>query len=165
MLDQAMLEALRDAFWPVYLLSVSLAAFVAWKRSAWCMGRAVFAMLLVSVGQWAWEPVDGYLQWYQHLALSLPAFVLVTMPPRHYWQSALGALFFAQIVLHCIWGFGEAVEGMARWHWFGCITLGFAKCGVLMMWTGGGRVESLVARSFGRIVSRVLGKASGQPAQ
>lgn len=126
------------------------------------MGRAVVAMLGVSLGQWLLEPANGYLLWHQHLMLSLPAFILVTMPPRHYWQSALGALFFAQILLHCAWGVGEGVPDMARWHWFGCIVLGYMKCGVLLLWSGGGRVESIFNRAARAFTGLVLGKASGQ---
>ena len=141
MIDQALLEALRDTFWPVYLFAVAagLVGFVHSKR--WCLGRVVIALVLGTIAQSLWEG-NGYLLPWQHLAIDVPLLFLITMPPRHYWQSTMAGLILAQIFLHVIWWLAPS---LAREHWLGCILLGYLKCAVLVMWSGGARVETALA--------------------
>jgi hypothetical protein len=159
MLDQAFLEAVQAAFWPIYLLAVGAGAlrFILYRQ--WCIGRAVLALVLGSLFQGAWESGGGYLQWWQHMLIDVPIFILITMPPRHYWQSVLGALVFAQIFLHALW---YVVPEMGRAHWLGCISLGFLKCGVLLLWSGGARVEHLLARISGALARLVPASVAGK---
>lgn len=163
--DQAALEALQSAFWAVWWLAVIAGAVVALDRRRWCLGRAVLAMMFTAFAQGAWELAlgpDGYLNWWQHLVISLVAFVIVTMPPRRYWQSVLGGLIFAQIVLHCLWW---AAPDLAQWHWLGCVLFGFAKCAVLLLWTGGGLVESVYRRLAGGVAGLVSQAFAGKLAR
>lgn len=156
MLDQAFLEALRAGFWPVYVVAMMIGVTSALVQKRWCIGRSVFALIAASVAQVLWEGT-GFLLWWQHFAIDFAAFVLITMPPRHYWQSVLGGLVFAQLVLHCIWGAAGDVADMARLHWLGSILLGYVKCLVLALWSGGWRVEMVLgrlARSATRLVLR-----------
>ena len=158
MLDQSFLEALQAGFWPTYWVAVTLGAMSALLQRKWCIGRTVFALVLASLLQTLWEGT-GYLHWWQHLLIDGAAFVLITMPPRHYWQSTLGGLVFAQLVLHCVWGIAGDVAGMARFHWLGCVLLGYAKCLVLTLWAGGGRVEAVLMR-IPRLLSGMVLAAS-----
>lgn len=157
MLDQAFLEALRAGFWPVYVVAMMIGVVSALVQKRWCIGRSVFALIAASIAQVLWEG-SGFLLWWQHLVIDVTAFVLITMPPRHYWQSVLGGLVFAQLVLHCIWGAAGDVAGMARFHWLGCILLGYVKCLVLALWSGGWRVEAILGRIAG-LASRVVLRA------
>lgn len=158
MLDQSLLEALQQGFWPVWAFAMSAGVISALISRRWCIGRSVFALILASVLQSLWEG-SGYLLWWQHLAIDTVAFVLITMPPRHYWQSTLGGLVFAQLVLHCVWGIAGDVAGMARFHWLGCILIGYAKCLVLTLWAGGDRVEGALVRVSRFASDLVLGSA------
>lgn len=151
MLDQAFLEALRDGYWPLYLVAVCAGVLRFVVDRQWCMGRAVFALATASIGQYLWEG-DGYLLWWQHLALNLWVFLLITTPPRHYWQSTLGALVLCQMVLNAIW---FAVPDLAREHWFANVLLGYAQCFVLLLWSGGARVERVLARGAGALARLV----------
>lgn len=159
MLDQALLEALRDGFWPLYWIAMFAGAFAFARGRQWCIGRTVIALLFASLAQTIWEG-EGYLTWWQHLVIDVPVFVLITMPPRHYWQAVLAAMVFAQLVLHIVWGASGDGAGMARWHWLGCILLGYAKCVVLLLWSGGGRVQRIFDSISGWASGLVLAKAS-----
>lgn len=159
--ELATLEALRDLFWPVYLLALSAGAlsFVLTRR--FCLGRTVLALALASLAQSTWAG-DSYLQPWQHLAIDLPVFVAVTMPPRHYWQTAMGGLVLAQLVLHGCWWLAP---DLAQWHWLGCILIGFVKCAVLLLWSGGARVESVLGWLSRPVVRVVPAPPARQPAR
>ena len=153
MLEQAFLEGLQTAFWPLYVTAVA-AAFVAFAlRKQWCIGRTVLALVFASLAQTAVESATGtYLAWHWHLMIDVPVFVLITMPPRHYWQAAMGGLIFAQIVLHAVWGMAP---DLAREHWLAVTLIGFVKCAVLLLWSGGARVETILGRAAG-LASRLV---------
>lgn len=155
MLEQHFLEALRMAFWPLYIIAIGAASFSAAIRSRWCLGRTMLALLMASLAQSFWEG-GAYLEWWQQLVIDVPVFVIVTMPPRHYWQSTMGGLIFAQIVLHATWAMAP---DFARAHWLGCILIGFAKCIVLLLWSGGSRVETVL----GRVPRWIAGAVSQAP--
>jgi hypothetical protein len=164
MLHQSVLEALRSGFWPLYVASMCLAVVAAYRRQAWCIARVVAAMLLASITQTLWEGA-GFLQPWQHIAIDVPVFVMVTMPPRHYWQAAIAGLVFAQIVLHCVWWLAIDHTEMARVHWFGCIVLDYAKCVVLALWSGGWRVRAVFDTIAGGAARLVLGAAARERAR
>lgn len=155
MLSQAFLEAVQAAFWPVYLLAMVAGALRFAVMRQWCIGRAVFALALGSLAQFAWEGSTDYLRWWQHLIIDVPVFVLITMPPRHYWQSTLGALVFAQLFLHCIWAVSPE---LGREHWLAVALIGFVKCAVILLWSGGARVE-LALSGVSQLASRMVPQA------
>lgn len=144
---------LRDAFWPVYLVTVACGALAALHRGNWCLGRATFALVAASLAQSLCEDLTGEaLVWWMHIAIDVPAFALIVMPPRNRWQSVMGGFLFAQIFLHCVWALEPT---FARTHWLCAILIGFAKCATLLLWSGGPRVElllSLPARAAVRLV-------------
>ena len=140
--DQSVLEALRDIFWPVYLAALVAGAVGFSVTRRWCLGRAVIAMALGSLAMAVWvHYTGGSLSWWQHMVIDVPVFAMLTMPPRHYWQATLAAMVLAQIVLHAVWGMAP---DLARIHWLGSILLGFAKCAILLLWSGGSSVENLL---------------------
>ena len=155
MLEQATLEALQSAFWPTYLVAMAagVISFAATRR--WCLGRTLIALALGSATQTLWEGSGFLLAWQ-----AIPIFILVTMPPRHYWQSTMAGLILAQIALHAIWWLSPA---LAVEHWVGCVLLGFAKCAVLLLWSGGERVESLLGRFAGFITNLVRIPVAAKP--
>lgn len=145
MLEQAFLEGIQNAFWPVYVTAITAAGLAFVLRRQWCIGRTVIALVMASLAQTAMESLTGtFLAWYWHMMIDVPVFVLITMPPRHYWQAAMGGLVFAQLVLHAVWGMAP---DLAREHWLAVTLIGFAKCGVLLLWSGGARVETLLGRA------------------
>lgn len=153
MLDQAFLEALQRVFWALYLASMAAGAVSIIVTRRLCLGRAVLALAAASLAQGWIENMQGVpLSWLQHMAIDVPVLVLITLPPRHYWQSTLGALVFAQLVLHACWAMAP---DLARWHWLGVTMLGLAKCVVLLGWSGGSRVESLLGR-VARLPARLV---------
>jgi hypothetical protein len=160
-LDQDFLEALRSAYWPLYVTAITAGLFRFAYSNRWCIGRTTFALLFGSLVQTVWAG-SGFLAWWQHLAIDAAIFFVVTMPPRHYWQSTMGALLLAQIAMHCIWALAP---DLARVHWFVCITLGFAKCAVLLLWSGGPRVEHYLSRTAGVVTRVVLAPAHGKLAR
>jgi hypothetical protein len=148
MLEQAFLEGLQFAFWPLYVISVTAAAFAFVLRGQMCLARTVLALVIASIAQTVLETSTGtHLEWWQHVMIDLPVFILVTMPPRHYWQAAMGGLLFAQMVMHAVWG---VAPDLAREHWLVVTLIGFVKCFVVLLWAGGARVETLLgsAASF-----------------
>lgn len=146
--DQATLEALRDAFWGFYLLTLSLvAARVLWTwargRAWWDLARCAAALALASLAQWAIERElgpGGYLLGHHHLAINALVFVAVVSPPLRYWQAVLGALVLVAMVTNGLWIFNPE---FGRWHWLANILIGFAKCATLLLWAGGPRLEHL----------------------
>lgn len=159
-LSQPFLEALQHGFWPIWLASIVAAAVSVAVTRRRCIARTLVAILASYAAQTAWEGA-GYLNWWQHLVIDVPMFFLITMPPRHYWQSTMGALVFAELVLHCVWGVSDASE-MARIHWLGCSLLGYAKCAILLLWSGGARVEAILDRAARAASLLVLAPASRQ---
>ena len=158
MLDQAFLETLRDAYWPLWAMAISAGLLRFGMSRRWCIGRTTLALLIGSAVATAWSG-EGFLLWWQHFVIDLVVFAAITLPPRHYWQSAMGGLLLTQLLLHMIWG---AAPELARVHWLGCIMLGFAKCGVLLLWSGGPRVELALARIGGAFNRLVLDTSSGR---
>jgi hypothetical protein len=162
MLEQAFLESLQSAFWPLYVISVTAGAAAFVLRGQWCMGRAVFALVFASLGQTVWEGLQGsYLLWWQHLLLDAPVFILITMPPRHYWQAALGALIFTQLALHAMWAMAP---DLGREHWLAVTLIGYVKCAVLLFWSGGARVETLLGRAASLVTRMVPASVKGSVA-
>lgn len=152
-LDQAMLEAVQQAFWLLYLPSLAAAGISAMLTRRWCIARAFFALAGASLAQTLLESwMAAPLGWPQHLAIDFAVFVLITLPPRHYWQSTLGALVLVQLILHsCL-----AVEGIdPRLHWLGVTLVGIAKAVVLLAWSGGARVEIVLGRAA-RLPARLV---------
>jgi hypothetical protein len=152
MLEQAFLEGLQAAFWPLYVTCVTASALAFVIRRQWCIGRTVFALVLASLAQTAVESATGaFLPWWGHLIIDGLVLFVITMPPRHYWQATMGGLVFAQIALHIIWFaaniFGDMATTpvLAREHWLAVTLIGFAKCAVLLAWAGGKRVEAVLA--------------------
>lgn len=162
MLEQAFLEGLQTSFWPTYVTAVT-AAFIAFVlKRQWCIGRTVLALILASLAQTVFEAQTGsYLLWWQHMLIDVPVFMLVTMPPRHYWQATMGGLVFAQLVLHAVWGMAPE---LAREHWLAVTLIGFAKCGVLLLWAGGARVETLLGRASSALARLVPASLKGSVA-
>lgn len=156
MLEQSFLEALRGVYWPFYMVALAIAGSAFIRGGPLPLGRALLGMMFASVAQATWEGFGAPLTWWQHIAIDLPLFALITMPPRHYWQAAMGALVFAQLILHCVWAIQP---DLARLHWLGCILLGFAKCAVLILWSGGARVQATLDR-VSRAASRMVLAAS-----
>jgi hypothetical protein len=153
MLDQAFLEALRHLFWGLYLTAIAAGAVSVIVTHRMCLARAVFALAAASLAQGWLEAAQGVpLSWLQHMMIDVPVLVLITLPPRHYWQSTMGAIVFAQIVLHACWAMAP---DLARWHWLGGTMLGLAKCLVLLGWSGGRRVEILLGR-VARLTARLV---------
>jgi Na+-transporting NADH:ubiquinone oxidoreductase subunit NqrB len=152
-LEQAFLEGLQTAFWPLYVTAVGASGLAFALRRQWCLGRTVAALVFASLAQTAVEGLTGsYLLWWQHMMIDVPVFIMVTMPPRHYWQATMGGLVFAQLFMHAVWGMAP---DLARAHWLAVTLIGFAKCGVLLAWSGGARVETLLGRAA-RFASRLV---------
>lgn len=153
MLDQAALEGLQAAFWPLYVIAVTAGVVAFALRRQWCMARTLGVLVFVSLGQTVWEGMQGsHLLWWQHMALDVPAFWLITLPPRRYWQAVIGGLVAAQIAIHAIWGMAP---DLAREHWLAVTLIGFVKCFVLLLWSGGVRVENHLGRAA-RLASRLV---------
>ena len=163
MLDQAFLEAVRHLFWGLYLTAIAAGAVSVIVTHRMCLARAVFALAAASLAQGWLEATQGVpLSWLQHMMIDVPVLVLITLPPRHYWQSTLGAIVLAQLLLHSFWAM-EAID--ARWHWLGCTMLGLAKCMVLLGWSGGRRVEILLGRVARLCARLVLAARKGELAR
>ena len=161
-MDQATREAVRAAFWALFALALiaALISIAATRRR--CIARATLAMVLALASAFAIETAQGGpLVWWQQLGVDFAAFVLITLPPRHYWQTAMGALVFAQLWLH---GF-LALEALApRDHWLFMTLIEMTKCLILIGWAGGKRVETVLGRAA-RIPARlVLAAPDREPA-
>jgi hypothetical protein len=113
------------------------------------------------LAQFLWE-AGGFLQPWQHMAIDISIFICVTMPPRHYWQSAIAGLVMAQIWLHAIWWLSP---DLARTHWLGGTILEFAKCAVLLLWSGGARVETVLHSAARFVADMVPVSLSAKPAR
>ena len=162
MLSLPFLEALRMGFWPVYVIAILSGLISSIINPRMCVIKTTLAFLLASAAQWAWEGT-GVLMWWQHMVIDVPVFLFITMPPRHYWQSVIGALVLAQLLAHALWYAGGDYPDAGRMHWFVCIVLGYAKCFVLVLWSGGARVEIALgraARSLTRLVYHPLVKTN-----
>lgn len=160
--EQSLLEGVQWAFrllFPLAVLAGTASAIVTRRR---CLTRALCAVGLAVAAQHgieAWQAAP--LTWWQHLGIDFSAFVIVTLPPRHYWQATLGALIFAQLVLHACWAMAP---DLARYHWLGVTLIEIAKCGVLIGWAGGKRVERLLGRAAGAVARLVPDPIAGKPA-
>ena len=159
--DVATMEAMRDTYWPLALLAIGAGTFSALITERRSLLRCILALVIGNAAQFGWEaamPPGGYLLWWQHMVIDLGIFVVVTTPPRHYWQSTMGALLFAQIVLHGVWGL---VPELAAEHWLGCTLIGFAQFALLLLWSGGARVERVLSR-IARSADRMVLASSGR---
>ena len=140
--DLATLEAIQEAFWPLYSLAISAALVRALVDRHMLIARTALALVAGSVAMNLWEG-DGYLLAWQHLAINVPILIAITAPPRSYWQSIMGALVVSQIAMNVVW---LQVPSLGREHWLAVIMVGYLKCAVLLLWSGGGRVERAFVR-------------------
>ena len=165
----ASLELLRNVYWYVYpaVMLAGLVAFVRGSRvrsqramtehmrdSTLALGRTLLALCLGSVVMAQVVEINGgtSLTWMQHMAIDVPILAVVTMPPRHYWQSVIGGLICTQIILHGVWAL---VPDNAQEHWLANILVGYAKCLVILLWSGGARVEAALD-SAARLADRLV---------
>jgi hypothetical protein len=155
-LDQSFLEAVQRLFWVLFPLSAGAAAISVAITRRRCIARTLLALVATSAAMLAIKTMQAQpLNWWQHFALSGAAFWVITMPPRHYWQSTMGALVFAQLVLHACWA---VAPDLAREHWLGVTLIEYAKCLVLIAWSGGKRVELALGRAA-RLPARLVSLA------
>ncbi len=160
-LDQAWLEGLRSALWLLFPVAVALAAISAAVTRRRCIARVLAALVLAAAAMAVIEAAQAApLSWWQQFGIDFVAFTVITLPPRHYWQSTMGALVFAQLVMHALlW----AQPDLARWHWLVVTAIEFAKCAVLIAWAGGKRVEIALGRAArfpARLAARLVPAAA-----
>lgn len=154
MLEQSALEALRDGYWYLYPATMLIGSIAFVRGSCLLLGRSLLALAMGSLLMAMVVGMNGgqTLTWWQQIAIDVPVLITITAPPRHYWQAALGALVLAQIVLHAAWGVNP---DLAREHWLGNILFGYGKCLIVLLWSGGKRVQT-VLDSAARLADRLV---------
>lgn len=161
MLDPAMQEVLRAGFWPLYLAAIGAGAISAIVFKRWCIARTTAALALGSLAMQAivWTNGGVALEWWQHFVIDLAVFWLITLPPRHYWQAAIGAMVFAQLAFRALWAMAPELGSLM---WDASMVLGYGKCLVLLLWAGGPRVENLLGRASGALARLVPASVKGE---
>ena len=138
MLSASFIFAAREVFWAFYpaVLLTGLMFSIRGKNAT--LARVTIALALGSFAQSMVEG-DAVLTWWQHLAIDVPIFIAVTIPPRSYWQTLMAGLLFAQLFLHAVWPF---IPDFA-WTRYGLsLYVGFAKAFTLLFWSGGRYVQN-----------------------
>lgn len=153
MFGEGFVLAARDVFWPLYLIALAIALAASIRASNATLARAVGALALGSLAQSLIDGGTTPLAWWQHLAIDIPIFIAVTIPPRSYWQSGLAALVGVQLILHCLWA---AAPMLAWYHYALCLYIGFVKVALLLLWSGGRHVQRVFDRAAGRFADLVL---------
>jgi hypothetical protein len=154
MLDAASAEALRAGFWPLYILALTAGTWSAVVSGRGCIARTVFALALGSAAMQTIVLFNGgvALEWWQHFVIDGAVFWMVTLPPRHYWQAVIASLIFAQLVFRALWAM---VPDLGPVMWEASLIAGYGKCLVLLLWSGGARVETLLGRAA-RFATRLV---------
>lgn len=148
MLSEAAQDALLAGFWPLYILALIAGLWSAVYLKRWCIARTTLALAAGSAVMQAIVLANGgqALEWWQHFAIDFAVGLIVLLPPRHYWQAAIGSMIFAQLVLRAAWAMAPDLGAIV---WDASMILGYGKCFVLLLWAGGARVETLLGRAAG----------------
>jgi hypothetical protein len=118
------------------------------------MARTVIALAIGSAAMQAIVTFNGgvALEWWQHFAIDFAVGWIVILPPQNYWQAIIGSLIFAQLVFRALWAMAPDL-GPVMWE--ASLIAGYGKCLVLLFWSGGARVETLLGRAA-RLVTRLV---------
>jgi Na+-translocating ferredoxin:NAD+ oxidoreductase RnfD subunit len=155
MLSASVVFAAREVFWAFYPAVLLAGLMFSIRGRNATLARVTIALAL---GSFAQSMVEGeaVLAWWQHMAIDVPIFIAVTIPPRSYWQTIMAGLLFAQLFLHAVWGLAP---GLAWVHYALCLYLGFAKALTLLFWSGGRYVQAVFDTVSGLASRMVLAAA------
>jgi hypothetical protein len=154
-MDMATLQTIQSVYWPVYVCACALAVIVGLGGNRPGLLKCTTLLIAGSVAMSLYELWHPFTPWWGMLAIDIPIFGLVTAPPRYRVQAYLAGIIFTQILMHVLWGFTADIAGAGPLHWFGNTMAGFGKCAVLLLWSGGERVE-MAFSAFGRAVADLV---------
>jgi len=149
MIDVQTLKAMGAGYVPLMVAACLLAALMAYRD--WRRGYGRFSALWPRLALLRAATTIASAHMVQHvlalrgitltplenLVIDLPAFILVTMPPRCWQQAAIAAAFGVMVFMDVLWACVDPMPFVGQVHYIVSTGAGYIAFGVLIIWSTG----------------------------